>query len=68
METNFDFFLEKVLTQLKEERRRFDQVIADLERLQTGQKRPRGRPRRRLNAPSPVGRAQLFSAAAGTEI
>lgn len=63
METNFDSFLEKVLSELRDERSRIDQVILDLERLQQGgQKRRRGRPRGRPPGTGRLGRPHILSA------
>ena len=65
MEANLTVYVEKLVEQLQEERQLIDQAIFDLERLQQGRKRPRGRPPGRSNASSRLSRPRVWTAGAG---
>jgi len=67
MEADLALYLEKILGQLREERKLIEQAIADLERLQQGRKRPRGRPPGRSNSTSRVNRPRFLTASAGSD-
>ena len=51
MESDLALHLDTVLTRLRQEKDLLDQAIVDLERLDTGRKRPRGRPPGRNGVP-----------------
>lgn len=66
MQPDLALHVEQVLARLRQERELLTQVIADLERLDLGRKRSRGRPPGRLNVHRQIDRVR--TAGAGDEI
>lgn len=62
MQSDLTLHLEKVLSRLREERDLLDQAILDLERLDQGRKRPRGRPAGRSSGEKRPNRTQSHGA------
>lgn len=66
MQSELATHLEQLLERLRQERDLLDQVILDLERLNQGRKRPRGRPPGKANSEHRPNRTHL--AAGSTDI
>lgn len=65
MQSDLMSHLDRVLEELREQRALIDRAIMDLERLEQGRKRPRGRPPGRSNG---AHLARFHTAGSGNEI